>query len=415
VKTIAYLANQYPNCIENYVTEEIVALRNQGVTVLPYSVFGPPQSSRDEWEALAGETVYLSRIRWLPLLRAVLLCLGMAGILWEFWKRALFEGHETFNRRLRALAHTLLGAYYAVLLSDRGVDHIHVHHGYFSAWIAMVAARLLNIGYSMTLHGSDLLVHHSYLDIKLKYCDSCFTISEYNRQFIRSNYPSVEETKLLLRRLGVAPPLQHLPTPLISRPRALFVIMSVGRLHKVKNQSFLVDACAILKSRGIPILCLIAGDGPERRKLENRIATWGLEREVKLLGHVAREDLDSVYGMVDLVTLTSKSEGIPLSLMEAMSHERIVLAPAITGLPELVIDGETGFLYKPDSLTEFVARVEHIRRSSKNLESIQFSARDHVRQFFDREQNLQRFTELFLQRISPNLGVCNENPVLQQI
>ena len=67
-------------------------------------------------------------------------------------------------RRLRALLHTWLGVYYALLMEDYGVGHIHVHHGYFSAWVGMVAARILDIPFSMTLHGSDLLVHAAYLD-----------------------------------------------------------------------------------------------------------------------------------------------------------------------------------------------------------------------------------------------------------
>ena len=76
-----------------------------------------------------------------------------------------------------------------------------------------------------------------------------------------------------------------------------------------------------------------------------------------MLGHVPREQMDSLYDRADVVALTSRSEGIPLVLMEAMARGRIVLAPAITGIPELVIPGKTGFLYKPGSLEDFVDRL----------------------------------------------------------
>ena len=89
-------------------------------------------------------------------------------------------GEGISKRRLKTLLHTWLGAYYAVLLRDRGVDHIHVHHGYLGSWIAMVAARLLAVDFSLTLHGSDLLLNGAYLDAKLKHCRFCLTISEYN-------------------------------------------------------------------------------------------------------------------------------------------------------------------------------------------------------------------------------------------
>ena len=88
--------------------------------------------------------------------------------------------------------------------------------------------------------------------------------------------------------------------------------------------------------------CLIAGEGPERRNLESLIRRCGLEERVTLLGHVPREHMDSLYDRADVVVLTSRSEGIPLVLMEAMARGKIVLAPAITGIPELVIAGRDG-------------------------------------------------------------------------
>ena len=68
-------------------------------------------------------------------------------------------------------------------------------------------------------------------------------------------------------------------------------------------------------------------------------------------------------GRADVVVLTSRSEGIPLVLMEAMARGRIVLAPAITGIPEIVIPGKTGFLYAPGALQDFVAKILFLQRS----------------------------------------------------
>ena len=136
------------------------------------------------------EILCLQPVRVLTLLRA----LGFAVRRWEriagLVTRMLLQGRESPKRRLKALLHTWLGAYYAVLLQERGVDHIHVHHGYFGSWIAMVAARLLGVSFSLTLHGSDLLLNGAYLDTKLKDCRFCVTISEYNRRQILEHFPS---------------------------------------------------------------------------------------------------------------------------------------------------------------------------------------------------------------------------------
>jgi hypothetical protein len=66
------------------------------------------------------------------------------------------------------------------------------HHGYFGSWIAMTAARLLNVGFSMTLHGSDLLLNGTYLDVKLSNCTFCLTVSEYNRAYINKRFPDLD-------------------------------------------------------------------------------------------------------------------------------------------------------------------------------------------------------------------------------
>src|SRR5258708_16228532 len=115
--------------------------------------------------------------RVLILLRSLMLALRhwdrSAGLI----TRVLLHGKESPQRRLKALLHTWLGAYYAVQLQERGVDHIHVHHGYFGSWIAMVAARLLGVSFSLTLHGSDLLLHPAFLTTNLTTRASSHTIS----------------------------------------------------------------------------------------------------------------------------------------------------------------------------------------------------------------------------------------------
>jgi glycosyltransferase involved in cell wall biosynthesis len=120
--------------------------------------------------------------------------------------------------------------------------------------------------------------------------------------------------------------------------------------------------------------------------------------------------------MCDVVVLTSRSEGIPLVLMEAMAYGKTVLAPAITGIPELVHDGETGFLYRPGSLSDFVNKLHMIRSSSPALSGLRRAARQHVLEHFDREKNLAALADLFVSRISSKQRTdLHENPVLQQI
>lgn len=415
--TVAYLANLFPSPVEPYVFEEVAELRRRGVRVIPCSARRPGQAAQDsQLQSISSETLYLQPLGFWLLMRAFWLCLRQCTLLADLLARVLVQGSELPARRLRALLHTLLGACYALKLQGRGVQHIHVHHGYFASWIAMVAARLLGIDYSMTLHGSDLLMHGAYLDAKLKHCEFCVTVSEFNRNFVLEHYPEVAAAKIIVRYLGVDPLGIGVPAVQPERDPARLTILTVGRLHPVKDHAFLLHACYELKTRGTDFLCLIAGEGPQRPWLEHLIRNLGLQGQVKLLGHLCRSELDACYRLCDLAVLTSRSEGIPLALMEAMAHCKTVLAPAITGIPELVRNGETGFLYHPGSLEDFVAKIEIIRNSYAALRPLRRAARQHVLEHFDREKNLAALADLLAFRISRKVrDQSDANPVLQQI
>jgi colanic acid/amylovoran biosynthesis glycosyltransferase len=413
--TIAYLANQYPSPVEPYVTREIMELRRCGVDVIPCTAWHAAPTSDPQQTLLAREALCLLSWRVGVVVQAAEKLVSHLPTVWTFIARALFRGSESPWRRLKAIGHTLLGIYYAQLLERTGVQHIHVHHGYFSAWVAMVAARLLGITYSITLHGSDLLLHDAYLDTKLENCSTCFTVSEYNRKYALQHFPHLNPGRIVVQRMGVDCCLEPCPNRSAADPEAPFLILSVGRLHPVKDFAFLINACSCLKERGLSFACLIAGEGRERLRLERQIADLGLKREVRLLGHVDRAKVYELYRLVDLVVLTSRSEGLPLTLMEAMSRGRVVLAPNITGIPELVVPGKTGFLYTAGSLTDFVAQVEKIQNDLSRLTVVQKNARQHVHTFFDQTTNLKNFISVLLSQISPVSEHADAHSVLQQI
>jgi colanic acid/amylovoran biosynthesis glycosyltransferase len=411
VPVVAYIANEFPSPLEPYVEDEIRELLRRGVRVVTCTGKAPRAAQA---KSIHPELSLLP-MSWLVALQALWLCVRSVPQLWDLWARVLFEGHESLSRRLRCLVHTWFGAYYAVLLRPSEIDHIHAHHGYFASWVALVAARLLNVGFSLTLHGSDLLVHGHFLDTKLTHCDFCLTISEYNRGYILKKFPNVPPSKILVQHLGVNAADQIARSPQTAVPPRCMVLLSVGRLHTVKNHAFLIDACARLRERGMDVFCLIAGDGPERQWLQRKIASLGLDDRVTLLGHIPRKELDPLYALADLVVLTSHSEGIPLVLMEAMMRGKLVLAPAITGIPELVEDGRTGFLFQPGSLDDFVARVQWLQCASPLLEEVRRAARDHALAHFERQSNLHAFGDVFLARMRKIPAPIYESPVLQQI
>ncbi len=415
---IAYLCNSFPEPSESYVAEEIGELRARCVTVLSCSVRRPCVVSFAGAD-LSAETVYLLPFRVTTCLAALWLCVRRFSRISDLVSRAV-RGPEPLLRRLRTLGHTFLGACLAARLRNNCPEHIHVHHGYFASWIGMVAARFLNADFSMTLHGSDLLVRADYLDVKLENCQFCFTVSEFNRRHILDRYPEAAG-KILVQRLGIDP--RFWKSFAAGRGSDVFRILSVGRLHGVKNHGFLLLACRALKSAGVHVECLIAGDGEEKPRLQRLIAELQLQDDVRLLGQVARGQLPELYAQADVVVLTSHSEGIPITLMEAMAMERIVLAPNITGIPELVSHGETGFLYQPDSMEDFLTQMQVVRHAGPLLDKMRKAARRQVISNFNGPVNRARFAQTFSNRVQARTAAAGvavtregyESPVLQQI
>lgn len=412
--TVAYIANEFPSSLEPYVSDEIRELRSRGVRVVCCSgkrarLSGLGAEERTFWD----ETHYLQPMSDSQLVRAMKRLTSDRRLLSQVLKPILGELPRNPVQRLRSLGHTLLGAALADRLAPLNVKHIHAHHGYFASWMALVAAKLLGIDFSFTLHGSDLLVRRDLLAAKIAACRFCVTVSDFNRDYILRHYPSTPPWKVLVQRLGVDRAIPAPQAPHVDRPRR-FCLLAVGRLHPVKNYPFLLQACAALREEGIDLLCWIAGDGPERPKLERLISSLKLEGRVLLLGNVARSDLSAYYRHADLVVLTSLSEGLPVVLMEAMAHGRLVLAPSMTGIPELVEHRRNGFLYVRESLTDFVGMTRWILDHHDLLSDVGRAAAETIATSYDRQSNVMQFADEFLRRITQPEPIYAHS-VLQQV
>jgi len=415
---ILYLTNSFPEAVESYVWEEIRELRSHGATVISCSIRQPAHPPC-EGANFARETRYIFPLEpWICLKATGVLLSRLWGIR-DLIRHAIL-GPESWSRKIRTLVHTWFGAYLAVLLTGRNVEHIHVHHGYFSSWIGMIAARIRGASFSITLHGSDLLVRGDYIDVKLAECCFCFTISDFNRRYILSHYQSVASSKVLVQHLGIDAAFWRNERPCASQEA--FSILSVGRLHAVKNHGFLLLACHALKNAGVQFRCAIAGDGEERGQLQQLITTLGLEENVTLLGHVPRRHLPDLYASADVVVLTSHSEGVPVTLMEAMAMERLVIAPNISGVPEVVTNGANGFLYDPNSMDDFLDKLQMVMRGGPSMNKVRLAARRRIISRFNSTINLADFASRFLEVLATPQTAKNhtetdlhENPVLQQI
>ena len=164
------------------------------------------------------------------------------------------------------------------------------------------------------------------------------------------------------------PPATVIPNPVVDRidfcrPRertadAPLRLVSAGRLVPAKAFDILIDACALLRDRGLAFSLIIHGEGPEEASLRARIASLGLSHQVRLAGHAA--DLSQRLAEADLFVLASRREGFGNVLVEAMAAGTPVLAAASDGPRGLIENGRTGCLVPVDDAAALAAAIMEI-------------------------------------------------------
>jgi glycosyltransferase involved in cell wall biosynthesis len=145
-------------------------------------------------------------------------------------------------------------------------------------------------------------------------------------------------------------------TPRASHERARPLLVSVGRLKAPKDFVTLARALALLPAGSFE--ALIVGEGPDRATIESELRRLGLEDRVRLAGE--RDDVPALLAGADIFVLSSRSEGLPVSVLEAMAAELPVVASRVGGVPEVVADGETGFLVAPASPPDLAAALARL-------------------------------------------------------
>jgi glycosyltransferase involved in cell wall biosynthesis len=146
-----------------------------------------------------------------------------------------------------------------------------------------------------------------------------------------------------------------------------FVVLGVGRLHPQTNFTLFLDVAAELARRGIPVEFRLAGTGPEEQSLRTHASALGISDKVHFLGHVT--DTRSLYGGADALLMTSKYEGTPLTVLEAMAMRLPIVAPRLDGIGEILRNEEDALLIEPPDCEHMSAALVRL------IEQPEFAAR----------------------------------------
>ena len=186
----------------------------------------------------------------------------------------------------------------------------------------------------------------------------------------------------------VAEQLGALPRPLMG---------VVSRLSSEKGVDVFLDACALLLKQGFAGSAVIAGDGPERARLEEQCGRQGLGSAIRFLGHV--DDVTAVYQGLDLFVLPSRSEGLPNALLEALRADVPVVSTTVGAVPEVVGSSAAARLVPPGSPSALADAIHEVIKEGDTPAAA--AARREVVQRFTLERRVAAHLDLYRELLGP--------------
>jgi glycosyltransferase involved in cell wall biosynthesis len=175
-----------------------------------------------------------------------------------------------------------------------------------------------------------------------------------------------------------------------------FVIGSAGRLCQVKGYRFMIEIAKAVKEETKHIKFHLAGEGPERAKLQALIQQYSLNETFVLQGHL--DDMLPFYRSLDLYLNTSVHEGIPMSILEAMAHGLPVVAPNVGGISEIINNGEDGYLIEKRDPKAFAEKCFLLYKNKQLRQRMAQAAREKIVKSFSVENMAAQYHELYLNR-----------------
>jgi glycosyltransferase involved in cell wall biosynthesis len=238
------------------------------------------------------------------------------------------------------------------------ITHLHAHFGTNPAEVAALTAILANVTFSFTVHGPEEFdkVHSIHLAKKVERATFTIAISSSCRSQIYRVTDHRVWKKIKVVHCGIDQEFARLPKIESLESNKL---VCVGRLCEQKGQLLLVEAIADLAREGRNFELVLIGDGELRQPIEKLVAEYELANHVRITGWSTAAQVKQEMLNARAVILPSFAEGLPVVLMEAMVLAKPVLSTFVAGIPELVLDQETGWLFPAGSKREMLAAIRN--------------------------------------------------------
>jgi colanic acid/amylovoran biosynthesis glycosyltransferase len=401
---LAYLISRYPAISHTFILREVAELRRQGFEILIASINPPdrPESGLTaEERGDARETFYVKAAGIPGALSALArtLVTHLLGVI-RGLHLALRLGGTDLRRLAKSLAYLVEGLMIGQWMARHQVSHLHVHFATPAAAVGLMTQAVFGTGFSFTVHGPDEFYDApgQGLTAKIEGADFVVCISHYACSQMMKLSGVAHWDKFEVCRLGVDPET-FMPVERIAEPGP-FRLVCVGRLVPAKGQHILLKALHRLAESGrFPHLELV-GDGPDRSSLETEAGRLGLSSQVHFAGAVNQDAIRRFYANADAFVLPSFAEGLPVVLMEAMAMGIPCITTSITGVPELIENGESGLLVPASDVDGLAAAIIRLMDDPALCQRLSERGRERVLADYVLRVNSGRLGEIFRARLS---------------
>jgi glycosyltransferase involved in cell wall biosynthesis len=292
------------------------------------------------------------------------------------------------------------GVLVAGLAEAARLEHLHAHFVTVAAHVACVAHLLTGIPFTATAHAKDIFRHgvdHRLFRLTAEHSKAVITVCDANVHLIKGEYLSDSPARVVRIYNGL--PLEAVPAP--GEPREPNLVLSVGRLVEKKGFEDLLSAVAHLHRTGRPVRTMIIGDGPLLMPLRKWCEERGLSQAVTFLGARPREEVLSwmrrarVFALPCVTGADGNKDALPTVLLEALACGLPSVSTPISGIPEIIADGEQGLIVPEGDVDAIAQAIEHLLVMEEDWSRMSASGPRRAKERVDRARTLPLLLEIF--------------------
>jgi len=388
---LAYLFERFPSFGQTFCYREVAELAHQGVTPPIFSIRNPKDEPPQDWDARI-----VRRVHYLPEERELLETVRRASKKQKLTPE-IVAALDEWGRRTDFLR-LYQAVYVGLRLRKMGIGHVHAHFMGMAARTAFWIHKFFPVTFSFTAHANDIFAPRNFeigLDKLVDTARVIVTVSDHSKKFLQERFPEhADRVHRIYNGLNLA---EFGRADFSSAPP---LILAIGRLIVKKGFADLIRACGLIAERGKSFRCEIIGEGPLENELRGQIERLNLQNHVTLSGAKPLSEVRRRLAAANVLVLPSVidpeggMDNLPTVVMEAMATRLPVVSTNIGGIPEMVVENETGFVMQPNDPSALADAIEKLIGDRSLAQRLGQAGSERARELFSIEKNARELCAL---------------------